>query len=174
MTDLLFLIVNPLLDRARGTHSYYVWVMAFVFSTIISNNVLIIIFLTLAFVLGESFGWGEVIGAFLADRPMKKNDNNKWQIGVLSTNIKYAIIVRGFMWAFPVGLIEGLSQYRLWAFSAIWVGFVASLYITKHFLFNADKNLQHRINRADVVLLPVNDYVRGFITALIYIIGNAL
>jgi len=56
------------------------------------------------FAIGESWGWGEPIGAALTGRKMVNLE--KWQIGKLAENPWLALLARGLMWGAPVALLS--------------------------------------------------------------------
>ena len=70
--------------------------------------------LAAAVVLGCSWGWGEIYGAFLRSEPMRPEKIKKWQVGIFATNVYAAMILRGLMWATP---ILGVAIYTGFGYS---------------------------------------------------------
>lgn len=54
--------------------------------------------------IGESWGWGEPLGAFLGKRNMEPADYEWWQKGILKYEADTALVVRGAMWGFPTAI----------------------------------------------------------------------
>lgn len=72
----------------------------------------------LAFMLGESMGWGCPLGSALRGQKMDASSCysglERWQIGPLAKNAWLALAARGYLWGLPVGLL-GYFEPKLFA-----------------------------------------------------------
>jgi hypothetical protein len=60
------------------------------------------------FALGSSIGWGEPLGAYLHNIAMRQNNLEWWQVSILKTDVKLALIARGVLWGLPLILLSYL------------------------------------------------------------------
>lgn len=66
------------------------------------------------FAAGESFGWGEPLGAALDGRPMLPARYERWQVGILTRNAWLALAARGLIWSLPIAVLAPID-WRLLA-----------------------------------------------------------
>lgn len=99
-----FIFCMGIMDHSRGTDNkipklidmaIYGWLAAALLGR--SFDALTIC-ITLLFMLGMSFAWGEPLGSALDDKPMRPDHTEWWQVGPLKTNAWLALIARGALW----------------------------------------------------------------------------
>ena len=112
------------LNRLRGTSNVYTKVFAIVFATIygsITGSIIVFGLMFIAFILGESFGWGKWLGSLAYPELVTdeiKNDREGYNNGIhwiankLSPQnrdfLRYcsiALAIRGIYWWLPVYLV---------------------------------------------------------------------
>lgn len=110
------IILGAASDRFRGAGGSRIlstdWYGAFIFSLALvilmqqSGAVPLWAFAVIpaAYKLGECFGWGEPLKAFLARRPLRHEDLESWQVGILSRSAPIAVMARGAMWGLPIAI----------------------------------------------------------------------
>ncbi|MGB0732878.1 MAG: hypothetical protein ACPGPF_03905 [Pontibacterium sp.] len=117
---LLAALMNSAGDRVRGTGAPFFFAAAITGAAIYTTTLFLLVpddlagqffyggicvLAMVAYLVGESFGWGEPLGAFLERRPMDPQKLEPWQIGPLATNAGLALVVRGAMWGAPIAAI---------------------------------------------------------------------
>lgn len=122
--ELFLILVGGLIDRVRGSgvvhfgigkatdQLLYGWLFAILLGYPFSLET---IFLTLAFVLGVSFGWANPTGGALRKDWDSMNPDNFegargnnyewWQVGIMRRNPYVALTFRGFLWGLPIAIM---------------------------------------------------------------------
>jgi hypothetical protein len=99
------IIVCGALDRLRGSGiipggktAFKVLYALFVFGLIEGHGWPFLLSFSLGFVVGESIGWGEPLGAFIGSRELNEDRLEWWQIGPLAESPGLAVLFRGLLW----------------------------------------------------------------------------
>lgn len=87
--------------------------------------------ITVAMMIGMSWGWGAPMGAALSGQPIAQNELEWWQFGPLTTNAWAAVSFRGAMWGAPVALGGFLAPALIWFVPAYAIAFPLSILIAK-------------------------------------------
>ena len=118
-----------------------------------------ILVFSLFFTVGVSIGWGEPLGAFIANRPLKIENLEVWQVGMLKKNATLAVITRGLIW----GLCTLPAAYyslnlTLTFILSITISFFLAAFITRLWV------------RKDVVAWEIHEFIRGSLLGLVILI----
>lgn len=143
MTDVeiaaLSVFANAGVDRLRGSGNSYVkadWYGSVLFAFIIGILFNIpswgVVWVALAYKLGESPGWGCPLGASLNGTPMS-GERESWQKGILADHVELAMLFRGLMWAAPVAAVLSVYDTTLGviALLSMTLNFVATPYMVR-------------------------------------------
>lgn len=149
---ILLTLLFPILDRLRGTKSYFIWPYAIAVGLVYQSYGVAI-----GFVAGESFGWGAVISSVLSgEKSQGYNINASWQTLAMGKYPRFSAIIRGALWGiFPalLGLYE--TTNALWLLPIMTISFPAALLISKA----VGGPLKQKWER--------QEYIRGAIVALL-------
>lgn len=166
--NLIFIFSLGLLDKLRGSgwitgtkaifQVLYGMATAYLLCFNDINPSFILIF-SAFFTLGISFGWGEPLGAFIANRPLKLENLESWQFGILKKNAALAVIFRGLLW----GLCTLPAAYyslnlTLTFILSITISFFLAALITRLW------------SRENVIAWELHEFIRGTLLAVIILL----
>lgn len=111
------------------------------------------------FTLGISFGWGEPLGAYISNRPLKIENLEKWQFGILKKNAALAVLFRGLLW----GICTLPAAYYSISLTLI---FIASITIS----FFLAASITRLWAKKDVIAWELHEFIRGSLLGLVILI----
>lgn len=108
-------------------------------------------------IAGESFGWGEPIGAAVMRKKMNPANYEDWQIGPLKKNVWLALAARGAIWGFFPSLLTFFDLRYLLCMSMTLV-FPLACWIDRNY---------------EIVTGPweEQEYLRGWGVAIVMLLG---
>jgi len=136
VTYSLLIVISAIADRLRGTGNIFFGRSGEIPGALITGALLMYLFslplhsilaFALAWKIGESIGWSEIMGA-----PSKGHFNmdpdriEGWQKGILEHNWLLSATVRGALWGLPMALVTYYyaPQYTFGVFLSYTIGFV--------------------------------------------------
>lgn len=152
-----------LIDRFRGdkvdvlySKSVEATVYGLMVAAIMGFNLLEATLFAGLWLVGAAFGWGCPLGAYLADKPMKPEDLEWWQVGPLKKSVMFALIVRGVMWGLPVAAVGYLNPLAYAWPVAMGIIFPLALIITRYYN-----------NIVNVPGWETQEFVRGWLVGIV-------
>jgi len=112
----VLVLLGAFADRLRGSHVSAIGRSGEIPGALITGLIITYLFgldwwaviaYGLAWKIGESVGWSDILGAPTARGTLKMLPENieTWQVGILGTNWWAAAIARGAMWGLPMAIV---------------------------------------------------------------------
>ncbi len=111
-----------------------------------------------AFVAGISVGWGQPIGAYIADVPPRLDRAEWWQFGNLPEMPFVSVLVRAVIWAAPIAAVGFYDNVVYKVAIAVLIAFPLAAFITRKMLKNTIRAWEY------------HEYIRGLLVGILVVL----